>query len=97
MPIQIRMYTINKGALDLFTTEWKEKIKPLREKIGFHIPAAWRVEATNQFIWLMEYDGPQAWEQLDKAYFESPERRMMDPNPGRLIARMEQYFMDVVR
>ena len=97
MATQIRIYTINKGGLRQFATEWNEKIKPLREKIGFRVPGAWTIEATNQFVWLMEYDGPSSWESLDKAYFESPERRAMDPDPGRLIARMEQYFMEPVR
>jgi hypothetical protein len=97
MAIQIRIYTINKGALKLFANEWDEKIRPLREKIGFRVPGAWTIEATNQFVWLMEYDGPDSWDALDKAYFDSDERRDMDPNPGRLIARMEQYFMEPVK
>ena len=97
MAIQIRIYTINKGELQQFEEEWNAKIKPLREKIGFRISGAWTVAATNQFIWIMEYAGSVPWEALDKVYFESPERRAMDPDPGRLIARMEQYFIEPVR
>ncbi len=65
----------------------------MREKIGFRIDGAWSCESTNQFIWLMSYDGPDSWEQMDKAYFNSAERKAMQPDPARHIARMEQYFV----
>ncbi|GFO57516.1 hypothetical protein GMSM_45230 [Geomonas sp. Red276] len=94
---QIRIYTINKGGLDQFVAEWNEKIRPLREKLGFVIPAAWKVEATNQFVWIQRYEGNQSWEEADQAYFASDERKAFNPDPARLIARMEQYYADPVR
>lgn len=69
-------------------------IYPLRVKTGFRVPSAWTVEATNQFIWLLAYDGPDTWEARDKAYFASEERRAMVPDPARHIARVEQYFVE---
>lgn len=94
MTVQLRVYTINKGALQTFADEWKRTIYPLRIKIGFKVPGAWTVEATNQFIWLLAYDGPETWETMDQAYFQSEERRAMDPDPARHIARIEQYFIE---
>lgn len=94
MTVQLRIYTINKGALQTFAREWEEKIKPLRIKLGFSIDGAWTVEATNQFVWIMSYDGPHAWADLDRAFFDSEERRAMTPDPARNIARMENFFMD---
>jgi hypothetical protein len=96
MPVQLRIYTITPGALHQFAQEWQSKIRPVREKVGFQILSAWTVEETNQFIWLMQYDGPNSWEEQDGRYFSSEERRTMDPNPARLIARMDQYFVDPV-
>lgn len=96
MTLQLRIYTINRGALQPFAEEWKQTIKPLREKIGFAIPAAWAVPATNQFIWLLQYDGSQSWATLDKAFLDHPERRAMDPDPARHIARMENVFIEKV-
>jgi len=96
MPLQMRIYTINRGSLAAFSDEWKQTIKPIREKVGFDIPAAWTVSETNQFIWLMHYDGPQSWESLDRAFFSHPERRTMNPDPARHIARMQNYFIDPV-
>jgi hypothetical protein len=37
MPIQLRIYTINRGALQTFAQEWKTNIQPLRAKIGFRV------------------------------------------------------------
>lgn len=93
MITQLRIYTINRGALQAFAGEWQAQIKPLRVKLGFQVLGAWTVEATNQFVWLLAYDGPQAWEAVDAAYFQAPERRAMAPDPARHIARVEQYFV----
>lgn len=93
---QVRIYTINKGCLHQFVAEWNEKIRPLREKLGFRIVGGWTLEATNQFVWVQTYEGDGSWEEQDQAYFASDERRAMNPDPGRLIARMEQYYADPV-
>ena len=96
MTLQLRITTIDRGALQTFAAEWKQTIKPLREKIGVAIPDAWTVPTTNPFIWRMQYDGPQSWGSLDKAHFDHPERHAMDPDPARHIARMENVFIDKV-
>ena len=72
------------------------KNPPLRAKLGFRIVGAWTVEATSQFVWVMRYEGDAAWEVQDRACFDSEERRTMAPDPGRLIARMEQYLAEPV-
>lgn len=96
MTVQLRIYTINRGALQTFAEEWKKNIYPLRVKTGFRILNAWTVEATNQFVWLMAYDGPESWEARDQAYYQSDERKAMVPDPARHIARIEHYFVDSV-
>jgi hypothetical protein len=93
---QLRIYTINRGRLFQFAEEWQEKIRPLRQELGFRIDGAWLLEETNQFVWLLSYDGPEAWATLDNAYYASPKRLAMDPNPARLIARAEEYFTESV-
>ena len=96
MPIQLRVYTINRGALNEFAAEWEETIKPLRLKLGFKIEGAWTVASSNQFVWILSYDGPEPWDSLDRAYFESEERKAMKPDPARHIARMEHFAMEAV-
>lgn len=94
MPIQLRTYTINRGQLETFAREWKEKIRPLREKLGFSVPGAWLARESNQFVWLLAHPDATEWERLDKAYFDSPERKAMQPDPARNIARMEDVFLE---
>ncbi len=85
MTLQLRTYTLKPGALPAWTVVWRQQIKPLREKLGFTVPAAWEVPDQNQFIWLMQYDGPESWAKQDKAFHDSPERLAMSPNPAELI------------
>ncbi len=53
MAIQLRIYTINRGCLKEWVSEWQEKIKPLRLRLGFEISGAWTNEESNQFYWIL--------------------------------------------
>ena len=96
MATELRIYTINRGALDQWVKEWREMIKPLREKLGFEILDAWTIKETNQFVWVLRYDGPEPWEKLDQAFHDSEERRSFDPDPARNLARAEHFFLEPV-
>lgn len=91
MTTQIRIYTINRGQLQQFAAEWRQNILPLRQELGFQVGGAWLLEDTSQFVWQLSYDGSD-WSEKDGAYYTSPKRLAMDPNPARLIARAEEYF-----
>jgi NIPSNAP len=97
MKLQLRTYTIHDGDLEAFVTEWKSVLVPLREKMGFTVLEAYTLTDRNQLVWLMGYDGADSWEVADHAYFESPERKAMRPDPARFIARMENHFVERVR
>ena len=96
MPTQIHIYTINRGSLDEFATEWRDKIKPLREKFGFHVSGGWKVKETNQFVWFLSRDTEDDWQPQNQAFYHSDERRSLQPDPARHIARVEQYFVESV-
>jgi hypothetical protein len=86
MATQLRDYRIRGGELDRFVDEWRTHLAPLRRTIGFEIPAAWTVSEEDRFIWLLEHDGDwDAFDEADAAYFASPERAEIDPDPARLI------------
>ena len=86
MATQLRDYTIRAGELDRFVAEWSAGVATLRKRAGFAIPAAWTVADEDRFIWLLEHAGSWArFEEADAAYYASPERRAMDPDPARLI------------
>ena len=96
MTVQLRLYTINQGRLRQFAEEWKANVLPLRLEHGFRVHDAWIIEETNQFAWLIGYDGPESWADKESAYYGSRKRKAMAPNPARLIARPEQYFVESI-
>lgn len=96
MPTQLRTYTLHPGKMEEFVQLFRERIAPLREKIGFTVSARWTAPETNQFIWLMSYDGPEDWDVMDRKYFDAPERQTMNPNPSTLIAKSELIFIEPI-
>jgi hypothetical protein len=92
MPDQLRTYTIKPGEMEAWLEEWNRLIVPLRRRQGFEIVGAWTTES-DQFIWILRYDGPKTWEEADAAYYASPERTAMQPDPARHIAKSEHVLM----
>jgi hypothetical protein len=94
--VQLRLYTIDKGRLEDFAAAWRAGVYPLRLKMGYKIPVAVKIPETNQFVWLLEYDGPESWEQKEAAYYASDERKRVSPDPAQWIARPEQLTVKPV-
>jgi hypothetical protein len=93
---QLRIYTINRGEMDLFVQGWREKIVPLRLKHGYTIDGAWIVEGESRFVWIVSYDGDQSWDAKEQAYYNDPERLAVSPGPAVHIALMELRLMNSV-
>lgn len=93
---QLRIYTINRGKMDEFVRAWQMGVYPVRIKVGFRVSGVWVNRDTNQFVWVVSYDGPKSWEEANRDYYESPERKMLDPDPAQFIARMETYMVEAV-
>jgi hypothetical protein len=86
MATQLRDYRIRAGKLDRFVEEWHAHLAPLRRSIGFAISAAWTVPEEDRFVWLLEHPGDwDAFEAAEAAYFASPKRAAIHPDPARLI------------
>jgi hypothetical protein len=90
---QIRIFTINKGKMDVFLAAWQKGVYPLRIKSGFKIEGAWVVKEKNKFIWILSYDGPEGFEAKDSAYYGSQARTTLKPDPAEYIADAEKYFI----
>jgi len=83
---ELRDYRIVEDSLDQWVEEWRTRIAPIRRELGFTIERAWKVEDEGRFVWLLTYPGDwQAFEAADRAYYDSPQRKSLDPNPARLI------------
>jgi hypothetical protein len=93
---QIREYTIKPGEMHEWLGEWRSKIVPLRQSHGFEVLGAWTVDGTDRFVWIISYKGPKSWEQANDDYYSSPERKAMDPDPARHLAKTDTRFMTTV-
>jgi NIPSNAP len=93
---QLRIYTIKPGEMAAWVREWHELIAPLRRRHGFEVVAAWTIDGSDRFVWILRYTGQQSWEQADAGYYASPERAAMEPNPARHISHSEQWLMHPV-
>ena len=91
MASQLRIYTIKAGELEDFAREWGEHILPLRLQNGFRVLGPWVIDETNQFVWILEHDGN--FELADSRYYESPERKKIDPDPVRHILKNEHWML----
>lgn len=90
MYLELRVYAVKPGAMDAWVAEWRQLVVPLRERLGFKVPAAWVVEGQDRFVWMLVYDGND-YEKANEAYYESPERKAFDPEPTRHLEATEHW------
>ena len=90
MELVLRIYTIEPGELDDWIDEWREHVLPLRRRLGFEVLGAWVSDQESTFTWLLGYEGPDGIEAANAAYYDSPERAALDPDPARHIAEARQ-------
>jgi len=93
---QLRTYQIAEGRLDDFVDGWRAAVVPLRKRFGFHVQEAWVDRTGSLFVWLVSYDGPEGFEARDRAYYASPDRDRLDPDPAGLIVSSEHRFVEPV-
>lgn len=93
---ELREYTIKPGELDRFADAWAKGVRPLRKVMGFVIEGAWKIPSEGKFIWVVSHEGPEGWEAANKRYYDSPERKALDPDPASFIATQRTVFIDEV-
>lgn len=96
MIMQPRIYTINKGKMDEFVKAWLAGVYPLHLEHGYKIGRAGVIQDRNEFVWEVSYDGLEDWDAKQAAYFGSPDRGALDPDPGQYIAKTERWFVNPV-
>ncbi len=90
---QLRDYRVLPNALAEWVKEWDEKVRPLREQHGFKVVGAWTIEAESRFVWILSWEGDVSFEDADRAYYESPERLALAPDPARHIVSSEHWML----
>lgn len=96
MTYQLRTYRIQPGGIGRWLEEWAAHLRPLRERLGFRVVAAGVEELAGEFVWLLAHDGSGTFQEADAAYYSSPERKALDPDPARLILEARQVFLEPV-
>jgi hypothetical protein len=94
--VQLRRYRVADGRLRDWLEEWGGRVRPLREAHGFKVLGAWAVEETDEFVWVIAYDGPGTFEEADAAYYASPERVALDPDPARHLVETQTDFVSEI-
>ena len=97
MELYLRIYTIRAGAMETWLEEWRRHVVPLRRSLGFEVLGAWVAEHDDTFTWLLGYDGPGTIEDANAAYYASPGRAALDPDPARHIAEARQLPVRAVQ
>ena len=92
MQWQLRMYHVKEGELDTFVRAWHENVAPLRRSLGFEILGPW-IADDGQFVWMV---GHEELEAADAAYYASPERAAMDPDPASYLTDIRTWIMDAL-
>ncbi|HVA30800.1 MAG TPA: hypothetical protein VMU58_05990 [Gaiellaceae bacterium] len=90
MQWELRMYRAKEGALDAFVAEWHEHVLPLRRAKGFQVLGPW-VTDDSRFVWLV---GADELEAEDAAYYASPERAAVEPDPARHIDSAQTWRLE---
>lgn len=85
MEFQIRRYKIRPGVMDEFIELFDTQLTPLRARFGFRVESSWRLDETHEFMWIVGHDGPEGFAAADQAYYSSPDRDAVSPNPLDLI------------
>jgi hypothetical protein len=85
MQWQLRIYRAKTGEVDKFVAEWREHVLPLRKVMGFDVLGPWVTE-DDRFVLIV---GHADLASADVAYYASPERAAIDPNPARHLVESE--------
>jgi hypothetical protein len=91
----VRVYRIKPGELDAFVAEWRTAVVPLRRRFGFTVEHAWASVDDDTFVWVVGYDGGD-WDAAEEAYYDSDERRALDPDPARRVIEQNSFFASAV-
>jgi hypothetical protein len=88
---QLRVYRVREGELDEWVEEWRERVLPLREAAGFEVLGPWVTPAEHRFVWIVGHD---EFEIADAAYYQSPERAALQPDPARHLEDVQTFLME---
>jgi hypothetical protein len=94
MLAQIRIYTINRGEMDVFLKHFQEDVMPIHAQIGLPIVATYVNRPQNEFIWVRTYADEADREAKGRAFQAA--RTAAGIELGLNVAKMEVRDVEVV-
>lgn len=92
---QLRIYDITPGRMDEFVSLfWR--VAEIRRQLGFEVIGPWIDAEANQFVWIVGYDGPEGFEAAAQAYYDSPERASLSPDPADFLESVDTRMLEHV-
>jgi hypothetical protein len=76
--------------MEAFVDAWQAGVVPLRERFGFQVEGAWVLEDSDEFVWILSYEGEDSFAAADAGYYGSAERAHLRPDPAQYIERAEE-------
>jgi len=92
---KLRIYTIEDGRMDDFLAAWTAGVVPLRHRFGFEVEA-WTVPGEHVVVWVLTHVGDGSFEDAERAYYDSPERHALDPDPGQWVLAKDDRWLDPI-
>jgi hypothetical protein len=89
--LRLRVDRVEAGRMDEFVAAWMASVLPLRRRFGFEIVGTWVDVERDEFCWVVGYAGPEGYDEAEAAYYASPERAAMHPDPG-VLNRGSRYL-----
>ena len=92
---QLRDYRIEPGQLERFIEAWRAGVLPVRRAFGFRV-VGWALPEESRFVWLLGYSGPGSFEEANAAYYASPARAAVQPDPAQWVLSKDDRWVDAV-
>lgn len=91
MEYELRIYRVQAGRMAEFVELFRQ-VADARRAHGFEVLGPW-ITDDDGFIWITGYGGEDGFEAAVKRYYDSPERKAIQPEPASLLESMETRMM----
>lgn len=93
MEHQLRIYEVNEGRIEAWIEFWRSKVLPLRHQHGFVVTGPWIIRDESRFIWIVGHDN---FEEANAAFYDSPERAVLEPEIPNYLGKVEAWMLDSI-
>lgn len=91
---QLRIYRISEGKFDDFLRLWFAGVFPTRQAHGWEVQA-WAVREKGELVWILSRNCTlEEWEEKEREYYNSPERKSLNPDPAQFIVDGEMRWIE---